>query len=169
MFMFQHTFYRQKDASFSNESSRNHKDSKMIAVPTSPDELSVVYEFNEETSSSTEHECLESKLQSRSGESSRENHLYKRSHQGRHDVRIVSYNIWNFNGFSRDIVRSAEEYVERMARLGALIKSTMADVIGFQEVRFDVNSGGSLGPCQVEQLANHLPEYQVVHLLLKKT
>ncbi|XP_071793410.1 uncharacterized protein [Asterias amurensis] len=163
MFMFQHTFYRIRDASFSNESSRNHKDSKMIAVPTSPDELSVVYEFNEETSSSTEHECPESKLQPRSGESSGESHLYKRSHQGRHDVSIVSYNIWNFNGFTRDIVRSAEEYVERMARLGALIKSTMADVIGFQEVRFDVNSGGSLGPCQVEQLANHLPEYQYVY------
>ncbi|XP_022098228.1 uncharacterized protein LOC110983346 [Acanthaster planci] len=81
------------------------------------------------------------------------------------NLSIITQNIWNFNGIYGSSI-SADNvgaYTQRVTRLGRLVADTKADIIGFQEVRFEVNKGGRLGPCQVQQLAKHLPQYQFVY------
>ncbi|KAK2143505.1 hypothetical protein LSH36_837g01037 [Paralvinella palmiformis] len=78
---------------------------------------------------------------------------------GRRNVSILSYNIWNTNSVSgRD-----KEYINRIKSLGKLCQRSEADVITFQEVRFQDDRGGHLGPNQLDHLSDLLPGYQFVY------
>ncbi len=74
-------------------------------------------------------------------------------------VKLVTYNIWNFNSVLKHSTKKF--YEARIERLGQVVSSSGADIIGFQEVRFDTSEKTVLGPSQVAHLAKHLPDYQV--------
>jgi endonuclease/exonuclease/phosphatase family metal-dependent hydrolase len=71
-------------------------------------------------------------------------------------LKISTYNIWNFNGHDEG------NYKLRLEQLGKLCRLNSADIFGFQEVRYDFNKRGYWGPNQVEHLSNMLPQYQFV-------
>ena len=80
---------------------------------------------------------------------------------GLHNItlKILSFNIWNFN-----VVHGGEkQYAARIQHLADLCRKSEADVIGFQEVRFEEGKGGDLGYIQVQHLSSMLPGYQFVY------
>lgn len=70
---------------------------------------------------------------------------------------LVTYNIWNFNKKGPE-----EMYYARINHLGKLVSESGADIIAFQEVRFDFSKQVLSGPSQVDHLREHLPQYQFV-------
>ncbi|XP_038070934.1 uncharacterized protein LOC119739884 [Patiria miniata] len=170
MYVFEHTFVRE-----GHPASRSNSDQSAIATdePTTssqseciqggdiiaPDQSECESRTGSIWSNKRKTEAGESTDVNRPGETDT-----KKAKLGEH-FSIVTQNIWNFNGISPGGTSADknEAYIQRVAHLGDLIANTKADIIGFQEVRFDVNGGGHLGPCQVQQLANHLPQYQFVY------
>ncbi|PIK49474.1 hypothetical protein BSL78_13667 [Apostichopus japonicus] len=71
-------------------------------------------------------------------------------------VTVVTYNIWNFQTLGPE-----EMYYARIKRLGKLVSESQADVIAFQEVRFDFSKLIN-GPSQIDHLREYLPLYQFV-------
>ncbi|XP_072027277.1 uncharacterized protein [Amphiura filiformis] len=76
-------------------------------------------------------------------------------------VKLVTYNIWNFNSVLKHSTKKF--YEKRIDRLGQVSSSAEADIIGYQEVRFDAAENTEFGPSQVTHLAKHLPKYQFVY------
>lgn len=79
--------------------------------------------------------------------------------------RILSYNVWNTNP-SADVygaTRRWPHYVKRIDHLVDFVKQTNADIIGFQEVRFDGVFGDRGDHAQVQHLASRLPGYQYAY------
>lgn len=79
--------------------------------------------------------------------------------------RILSYNVWNTNP-SADVYGYAKrlaQYAKRMDHLAQFVRATRADIVGFQEVRYDSELGGGGEHAQVQHLAYRLPGYQYVY------
>ncbi|KAF1329608.1 Rxlr-like protein, partial [Globisporangium splendens] len=79
--------------------------------------------------------------------------------------RILSYNVWNTNP-SADVYGYEKrwmQYAKRMAHLVRFVHEAKADIIGFQEVRYDGVFGGGGNHAQVQHLADRLPGYQYVY------
>ncbi|CEG43406.1 RxLR-like protein [Plasmopara halstedii] len=79
--------------------------------------------------------------------------------------RILSYNVWNTNP-SFDVygpTRRWNQYLKRLDHLVGFIKNAQADIIGFQEVRYDGVFGEPGNHAQVKHLADRLPGYQYVY------
>ena len=47
-----------------------------------------------------------------------------------------------------------------------LVTKTQPDIIGFQELRFEMPQGGREGPSQIDHILPHLPGYQVHFVFL---
>ncbi|XP_002739715.1 uncharacterized protein LOC100369100 [Saccoglossus kowalevskii] len=75
-------------------------------------------------------------------------------------VSAASYNIWNFNSFVED---NHKEYERRILHLGEIVSQSDSDIVSFQEVRFDLEKSGELGPFQVQHLSLALPNYQFIY------
>ncbi|XP_067656654.1 uncharacterized protein [Haliotis asinina] len=73
---------------------------------------------------------------------------------------IMTYNTWNFNSRPE---KGSHHYVDRIKRLGQVINTYKPDIIAFQEVRFEYQKGGTLGPNQAQHLADMLQGYQFVY------
>ncbi|XP_046580284.1 uncharacterized protein LOC124287849 [Haliotis rubra] len=73
---------------------------------------------------------------------------------------VMTYNTWNFNSRPE---KGSHYYVDRIKRLGQVINDYKPDIIAFQEVRFEYQKGGSLGPNQAQHLADMLQGYQFVY------
>lgn len=79
--------------------------------------------------------------------------------------RILSYNVWNTNP-SSDVYgyqRRWPQYSKRMDHLVSFVNDARADIIGFQEVRYDGVFGDESEHAQVQHLAARLPGYQYVY------
>ncbi|GAB9464760.1 Rxlr-like protein [Globisporangium polare] len=79
--------------------------------------------------------------------------------------RILSYNVWNTNP-SADVYgypRRWPQYKKRMDHLVGFVNDANADIIGFQEVRYDGVFGDEGEHAQVQHLAARLPGYQYVY------
>ncbi|TYZ66268.1 hypothetical protein PybrP1_005419 [[Pythium] brassicae (nom. inval.)] len=79
--------------------------------------------------------------------------------------RILSYNVWNTNP-SADVYGFAKrwpQYAKRMDHLARFVREARADIVGFQEVRYDSELGGAGEHAQVQHLARRLPGYQFVY------
>ncbi|XP_071090459.1 uncharacterized protein [Haliotis cracherodii] len=73
---------------------------------------------------------------------------------------VMTYNTWNFNSRPE---KGSHHYVDRIKRLGQVINAHKPDIIAFQEVRFEYQKGGKLGPNQAQHLADMLQGYQFVY------
>ncbi|KAJ0403078.1 hypothetical protein P43SY_009145 [Pythium insidiosum] len=79
--------------------------------------------------------------------------------------RIMSFNVWNTNP-SADVYgynRRWAQYSKRMDHLVSFVRDAQADVVGFQEVRYDSVLGEDGQHAQIEHLSQRLPEYQFVY------
>lgn len=79
--------------------------------------------------------------------------------------RILSYNVWNTNP-SADVYGYAKrwkQYAKRMDHLAGFVRGADADIVGFQEVRYDSELGNEGEHAQVQHLAGRLPGYQYVY------
>lgn len=79
--------------------------------------------------------------------------------------RILSYNVWNTNP-SSDVYGVANrwaQYTKRLDHLVTFVKESRADIIGFQEVRYDGVFGEPGNHAQVKHLADRIPGYQFVY------
>ncbi|CAI5710312.1 unnamed protein product [Peronospora effusa] len=79
--------------------------------------------------------------------------------------RILSYNVWNTNP-SSDVYgagRRWNQYIKRLDHLVQFVNDAQADIIGFQEVRYDGVFGEPGNHGQVKHLADRLPGYQYVY------
>ncbi|TDH72395.1 hypothetical protein CCR75_002750 [Bremia lactucae] len=79
--------------------------------------------------------------------------------------RILSYNVWNTNPSSGvyGAGRRWKQYVKRLDHLVQFVHEAQADIIGFQEVRYDGVFGEPGNHAQVKHLADRLPGYQYVY------
>ncbi|KAG3113883.1 hypothetical protein PI124_g7108 [Phytophthora idaei] len=79
--------------------------------------------------------------------------------------RILSYNVWNTNPSSdvHGAGRRWDQYTKRLDHLVKFVKEAQADIIGFQEVRYDGVFGEPGNHAQVKHLADRLPGYQYVY------
>ncbi|KAL3658830.1 hypothetical protein V7S43_016198 [Phytophthora oleae] len=79
--------------------------------------------------------------------------------------RILSYNVWNTNP-STDVYgagRRWDQYTKRLDHLVKYVKEAQADIVGFQEVRYDGVFGEPGDHAQVKHLADRLSGYQYVY------
>lgn len=80
-------------------------------------------------------------------------------------LRILSYNIWNTNPstevYGRD--RRWHQYAKRINHLASFVRESHANIVGFQEVRYDGTFGGRGNHAQVQHLAKRLPGFQYVY------
>lgn len=80
-------------------------------------------------------------------------------------LRILSYNVWNTNPstevYGRD--RRWHQYAKRIDHLASFVQESRANIVGFQEVRYDGTFGGQGNHAQVQHLAQRLPGFQYVY------
>ncbi|TMW62315.1 hypothetical protein Poli38472_009808 [Pythium oligandrum] len=79
--------------------------------------------------------------------------------------RILSFNVWNTNP-SGDVYgqsRRWDQYNKRIDHLMSFVKESRADIVGFQEVRYDGVLANKGQHSQVEHLAKRLPGFQFVY------
>ncbi|KAI9916541.1 hypothetical protein PsorP6_017219 [Peronosclerospora sorghi] len=79
--------------------------------------------------------------------------------------RILSFNVWNTNPPSSvyGYKYRWSRYTERLDHLLKYVEEAQADIIGFQEVRYDSVFGEPGNHAQVKHLADRLPDYQYVY------
>lgn len=79
--------------------------------------------------------------------------------------RILSYNVWNTNPLTDvyDYKRRWQWYSKRMDHLVSFVNNARADIIGFQEVRYDGVFGDEGEHAQVQHLVTRLPKYEYVY------